>query len=63
MARFKSDTISVHISLKDSGGIERHVVLPDIKRPVEYKDLAERISKMGEISRFLISASFTTNLL
>ena len=60
MVRFK--TISVHITLKDSGGIQQHVVLPNIKRPIEYKVLAERISRMGGISRFLINASFTTHI-
>lgn len=57
------NTISVHITLKDSGGIEQHVVLPDIKRPVEYKVLAERLGRMGGMSRFLINTSFTTDLL
>ena len=58
-----SNTISVHITLKDSGGIERHVVLPDIKRPVEYKVLAERISRMGRMLQFLINNSLTTDVL
>lgn len=47
MARF--NTIAVHITLEDSGGIERHVVLPNIKRPVEYKVLAERISRYRDL--------------
>ena len=57
MARF--NTIAVHITLKDSGGIEQHVVLPNIKRPVEYKVLAEHIRRMGGISRSLTNASLT----
>jgi hypothetical protein len=61
MARF--NTIAVHITLKDSGGIEQYVVLPNIKCPVEYKVLAGRISRMGGISRSLINASLTTDFL
>ena len=53
------NTIAVHITLKDSGGIEQHVVLPNIKRPVEYKVLAEHIRRMGGISRSLTNASLT----
>jgi hypothetical protein len=61
MPRF--NTIAVHITLKDSGGIEQHVVLPNIKRPVEYKVLAKHISRMGGISRSLIDASLTIDFL
>ncbi|KIM48721.1 hypothetical protein M413DRAFT_437895 [Hebeloma cylindrosporum] len=40
-------TIAVHITLKDGDDIERHVLLPNVKRPVEYRVLAEHISEMG----------------
>ncbi|KIM48718.1 hypothetical protein M413DRAFT_21055 [Hebeloma cylindrosporum] len=46
MARF--NTIAVHITVKDSSGIEQHVLLPNVKRPVEYGVLVEQIRKMGE---------------
>jgi len=44
------NTIAVHITLTDSGGVERNVVLPNIKRPVEYQVLRDCLSKMGEDS-------------
>ena len=61
MARF--NTVAVHVTVEDSDGTEQHVVLPKIKRPVEYKVLAEQISGMGGISRSLINASLTTDFL
>jgi len=41
------NTVAVHITLTDSGGVERNVVLPNIKRPVEYKVLQDCLRKMG----------------
>jgi hypothetical protein len=57
MARF--NTVVARISLKDSDGVKRSVVLSNLQCPVKYKELAECISKMGEDTVIPTNVSLT----